>query len=200
MPWARWRLSVGLVERAATGTPTGRDGFVPLLEAAHARQAVGYDALRAAVCVPDEAASADRARACARLPVEAEEGWRRIDHVERRLFLAAATAVYAGVATASFVNRNDGGVRQLATVTGAADGVLVGALAGALVQAPFHAKGSCQSNACVAVSVTVGLGSMIAGGVIMGRWAHDLGPAARGPLVAAGLVPFYLTTVVWTLD
>jgi hypothetical protein len=198
-PWAFWRLAPGVVERAQSGTPAARDQLVPILEAAAARHALGYEELRAAVCVPGEAASDARARACATLPVKSAEEWARLDRLERRLVLGASTVLYAGAVTAAFVASNSGGSRSLATATGAADGALAGAMVGAITLIPLHLA-RCESNACALLIVGTEVGGMIAGGVLGGRWAHDLGPAARGPLVAAGLAPFIFTVFVMTLE
>jgi hypothetical protein len=97
----RWEIDPALVAAAnARGTPELREQLVPVLVAAHARRARGYDRLQDAVCTDDGKMSAVRTRTCSTLPLEAEADWWGEDRWKRGLASGALSAAFAGLATA----------------------------------------------------------------------------------------------------
>jgi hypothetical protein len=204
--WASWEVDEAVIDAADSGTSEVRDRLVPVLVTAHAREAVGYDRLRDAVCEEHEAMSAERARACSTLPGWLEHGWRESDRTEQKVVAGVATVVYAGAITAAFVERNESAGRGIATAAGvpigAATGITVfGVAVGPLIGSD-HAKGGVHTTGDKILVASAVIGGAIAGGVAGGWLAHSLAdsPGARAPVTAVALAPVYLTTVFVAMD
>lgn len=186
-----WEIDTAIVAAAnAMGTPEVREQLVSVLATARARQAVGYDRLRAAVCTDDGMMSADRVRACSTLPAQAEDDWRqqrkRTDLWAVRI---AGTASYATL-TALALDQKDG--PNIATAAGVFAGAMVGGgVLGGVV-------GMSTGDKVKAGGASIA--GAIAGGVLGGMAAHALAdsPGARAAVTAVGFAPLYLSIVVLT--
>jgi hypothetical protein len=194
-----WEIDEAVVAAAnAMGTPELREELVPVLAAAHARHAVGYDRLRVAVCTNDGAMSVDRARACSTLPTEAEREWPPNERSPWPVRVGA-TALYAYALAAAFDGRDHDASRKVATAAGVGGGAMAALTAVAVVSVHLHLSDD-EANSLGFESVI--LGSAIAGGVLGGLSAHALAasPGARGPVTAVGLAPLYIFTIAMTIE
>jgi hypothetical protein len=201
--WARWEVKEAVIAAAkAPESPQVRDQLVPVLVAAHERNASGYDRLRAAVCTGCETMSADRVRACTTLPAGLEDGWRRRDRIETWVVGGVVTAAYAGAIAATIIERDGDTGRGVATAAGVPIGTLTGIIAVAGATRPVFAssdeKGGSYSTGQKILAASVAVGGAIAGGVIGGWVAHSLAdsPGARVTVTAVALTPMYLATLV----
>ena len=96
----RWEIDQAVVAAAnVVGTPDLAEELLPVLVAAEAHQALGYDELRDAVCTNEETMSHDRARACSTLPTDAEDEWWQSPTTEPLVASGALTTVFAGAVT-----------------------------------------------------------------------------------------------------
>lgn len=205
--WETWEVEPTIVDRAnEASTPAQRDQLVPVLAAAHARRAIGYDRLRAAVCANDDTMSDDRARVCATLPAKGEDDWRQSDRTKQWLVRGAATAVYAGAITTAFVERDHEASRTIATASAVPMAAMTGAIVGAAVVSPFVSKhttpGGFDSPGATALVAGTVVAGAIAGAVLGARWTHGLAssPSAPAPVTAVALAPLYLTSLWMTID
>jgi hypothetical protein len=186
-----WEIDMAVVAAAnAMGTPELREQLVSVLATARARQAVGYDRLRAAVCTDDGIMSADRVRVCSTLPAQAEDDWgqqrKRTDLWTVRI---GATASYATL-TALALDQKDG--PNIAT----AAGVFAGAMVGGGVVGGVVGKSTGDKVKAEGASIA----GAIAGGVLGGMAAHALAdsPGRRAVVTGVGFAPLYLSFIVLT--
>lgn len=205
--WPSWEVDGDVIAAAeAASTPESRERLVPVLVAAGARHALGYDRLRDAVCTPDVAVSADRASACARFPAYAEYDWARSTQATQRFVRVVATVAYAGAITATAVEREHEAGRTIATAAGVPIGVSFGIPVSSAVLVPLvgsHCSpGRCDEVGSVTLAIGGGIGGTIVGGVVGALVARKLAasPGARVPVTTVALAPVYLTTLVMTLD
>jgi hypothetical protein len=193
----RWEIEEAVVAAAnAMGTPELREQLAPVLVDAHARRAVGYDRLRAAVCADDGTVSVDQTNACATLPAAAEDEWSRGEGESHWPVSVVATVAYAGLVAAAPYERNNR--RNIPTTAGVVGGALVGVATVAVVGMALSDDKS-EIGGYVEAFGSLGV---LAGGVLGGVAAHALAdsPGARAGVTAVGLAPLYLVTFAWTLD
>jgi hypothetical protein len=191
-----WEVDPAFVAVANVArTPELLDLLVPVLADAHAHQARGYDRLRAAVCAPDDTMSADRVRACAALPAQAEHEWSRTG-ARPWVIRGAMTALYGGTVALSYAARDQAVSRGFATGAGVAGGILAGAAAA-------YCGGKAAGYSMVYPhGWELGLPASIVGGVLGGLAAHAIAaqPGARAPVTAIGLAPWYLVALHGTFE
>jgi hypothetical protein len=203
----RWEIDPAVVAAAnVMGTPELYDELLPVLAAAHAHQALGYDRLEEAVCAGGGTMSEDRARTCSTPPADAEDEWRQRRQTSRLLTTGVATAVFAGAVTGAFVERHDETGRLIATGAGVPLGALIGITTFGVALGPVigrHTKTGSHSAGDKVLAATVLIGGTVVGGLFGGWAARALtaSPGARAPVTAIALAPIYLTTVfVLNLD
>jgi hypothetical protein len=200
-----WEVHPEVLEEAeAAATPQEREKLVPVLDAANAHQAAGYDRLRAVVCA-EGTFSIERARACSDLPIRAEERWRRNEKVAHWMARAGATALYAGAVTATFVEPDRQSSRVIATASGVPIGATLGTFIAWMSATPSirrHRTPTGLDSTGEAIKVGAGLAGALVGGAVGGFLAHEkaASPDARGPLTAMALAPAYLMTLMLTID
>ena len=125
--WYVDRALLSVVGRPGDLGPAVRDQLVPVLRAAEERQAIGYDSLRAGVCVANERWSAARAQICGATSPSSEARWREDRQRVRRWWIRlGATVPYAGAVAVTYAGRDSD--LGLGIATGA--GALAGASAG----------------------------------------------------------------------
>jgi hypothetical protein len=198
--WTGWEVDEAVAAGAnVMGTPELREELVPILAAARARRARGYDRLRAAVCTDDGQMSDDRAGACSMLPAEAERGWRRSEQPRRWLQRGLDTATYAGVVAAVSLASDHGGGRPVATAAAACGGAAAGVGALWVATRGVHYPKSESDEPGLKVLIAA---SGIAGGILGGVAGHAFAasPRARAPVTAVGLAPLYLMSIAGTFD
>lgn len=167
-----------------------RDALVPVLRVAEERRALGFDTLRAVVCVTNEPLSTERARVCVETNGSAEARWREDQSRTRRWALRfAATIPYAGAVSVAYAGRSSDVGLAVATGAGALAGASLGILLGA------WAALSDADEDWVELSMLLGT---VALGTLGGFAAHaavDDAPGWRAPLTAGALlIPL---TFVW---
>jgi hypothetical protein len=193
-----WQIDPAIVAAAnVMGTSEVREELVPVLAEAHARHAIGYDRLRAALCANEATMSGDRARVCATLPAQAEDGWRR-NGARPWLIRGFLTVDYGAAIAASIAARDSEAGRPIATVAGVAGGWVAGVVAahyGGIAGGLDDGKG----EASVGLEGLI-IGSSLLGGVLGGLAAHALAgsPGARIPVTVIGLAPLYVISVAST--
>jgi hypothetical protein len=203
----RWEIDPAVVATAnVMGTPELHEALLPVLAAAHAHQALGYDRLEEAICAGAGTMSEDRARTCSTPPADAEDEWRQSRQTSRLLTTGLATAVFAGAVTGAFVERHDETGRRIATGAGVPLGALIGITTFGVALgsvASRHYKSGPHSAGDKVLGATVLVGGSVVGGLLGGLAARALAasPGARAPVTAVALAPIYLTTVfVLNLD
>ena len=190
-----WKVDEAVVAAAnVLGSPELREQLVPVLVAAQAHRALGYDRLRDALCTDDGTMSSDRRQACWSSPAGAEEEWHRTMRPWQWLARAGVTAAYGGIVAMSYVNRNHPDDRQMSTLSGVVGGVMVAEAV--LFSATAYRRTQDDSFEFAGRF----LGSALAGAVIGGVTFHALGrsPDARAPLTAVGLAPAYVAALRFT--
>lgn len=195
----RWEIDPAVVAAAGEmGTPELLEALLPVLAAARDHQAFGYDRLRDTVCMAEGTPSEEHARACATLPVDAEEAWRRSRLPAQLLVSGALTAAFVGSVVGAYVERHDETGRRIATGAGVPLGALVGMVVGAGVGVAVSGQ---QKNAHLSTRAKVLMGaSTIAGtvaGGVLGGWAtHALAasPGNRATVTGVALAPIYFGT------
>ena len=194
----RWEVEPAVVAAAnVLGTPELHEQLVPVLADAHAHHAVGYDRLRAAVCAHDEAMSGNRARACATLPAQAEDEWRRTG-VRPWLTRGALTVGYGGAVALTYATRDKEVSRGFATAAGVVGGWVTGIAAIYLGGKAVHYDVDHPDVGFEALMVA----GFVAGSVLGGIGAYRLAapPGARAPVTAVGLAPLYITAFEATFE
>ena len=196
---ADWEIDEAIVAVANTlGTVALREQLVPVLAAAHAHGALGYDRLRDAVCTDDGMMSSRRAQVCSTVPTGREHAWRRSRQPWMWMARGGATALYAGMVAGADVEGKQGGSRSAPTLAG----VLGGAVAGpALLNALTADRNSQFVFDDFAYGAEI-LGTMVAGAVIGGVVAHEVAfsPHAAAAVTAVGMAPPYLAFLSFTFD
>jgi len=195
-----WEIDPAIAAAAnVMGTSELREELVPVLAEAHAHHAMGYDRLRAALCAKEATMSGDRARVCATLPAQAEDGWRR-NGPRAWLIRGFLTIDYGAAIAASIAARDSEAGRPIATVAGVAGGWVAGIVAA-------HYGGVAGGLDAGKGETSVGfegliIGGSIVGGVLGGLAAHALAasPGARVPLTVIGLAPLYVISVASTFQ
>lgn len=195
-----WAVDHAVVAAAnVLGTPELHEQLVPVLAAAHAHHALGYDRLREAVCAGDSEMSAARARACATFPADAEEEWPQSGRTARWLVKGAATAAFAGAVTVAAVERHDETGRAVATGAGVPLGAVLGlTVAGIAMTAARGGPAKGADSGGSKVWGTVGLlAGAVVGGIAGANEARRLAasPGARAPVTAVALAPVYFGVV-----
>lgn len=167
-----------------------RDQLVPVLRAAEERQAVGYDSLRAGVCVANERWSAARGLSCGDPGPTSEARWREDrQRVRRWSIRLGATAPYLGAVAVTYAQRDSDLGLGIATGAGALAGASVGVLLGA-----WAAMADADPD-FIEVSMVVGAALLGTLGGIAAHAAVDDSPEWRAPLTAGALlIPL---TIVW---
>ena len=187
-----WYVDRALISVLGYPSLTGeaRDQLAPLLRAAEDRRAIGFDTLRAAVCVGNERWSPERARICGETSVGAEARWREDQARPRRWAIRlGATVPYAAAVAVAYAGRDSD--LGLGVATGA--GALAGASVGILL-AGWAALSDADDDL---VEVSMVLGTIVLGtlGGIAAHAAVDDSPNWRAPLTAGCLlVPL---SMVW---
>jgi hypothetical protein len=191
-----WEVDAAVVAVAnVQGTPALRRMLVPVLQAARARRAIGYDRLRRAVCEPvgNDAWEA----ACTALPAGAEDAWRqRGQTTTRTLGAAGATVLVGGAIVGAYVQRDRGVARGIATGAGALTGAGLGlALAGLAVAGGGYSRSGDGAGGLM-------LFGTVAGAALGGVAAYALAssPRARAPVTAGGLVLPYVVTLAFVFE
>jgi hypothetical protein len=171
--------------------------LVPVLADAHRHHALGYDRLRAAVCVHDEGTSGNRARACSTLPVEAEHEWRRTG-LRPWLTRGALTVGYGGAVALTYATRDQEFSRGFATTAGVVGGFVTGVAAVYLGGKAVNYDVNHPDVGFEALTIA----AFIVGSVLGGIGAHTLAasPGARAPVTAIGLAPLYVTAFEATFE
>jgi hypothetical protein len=134
-----WYVDGAIIEWASmTSTPEMHERLLPVVRAAATHHAVGFDALRSAVCVTDPGSSEARRQACSELASQHESDWRhreadleaqhqRNASVKRHIPLViASTVVVGGAVTAAYAARDNDAGRGIAVVSGALAGATIG--------------------------------------------------------------------------
>jgi hypothetical protein len=167
-----------------------RDQLAPVLRAAEERQAVGFDSLRAAVCVGNERWSAQRAQICGDTSASSEARWREDrGRVQRWTIRLGATVPYAVAVAVAYAGRDsDVG---LGVATGA--GVLAGASIGILLGA--WAALADSDDDLIEVGMVLGTVALGIAGGFAAHAAVDDSPNWRAPLTAGALL--LPLTIVW---
>src|SRR3569833_2190691 len=112
-PVADWEIDEAIVAVAnVLGTVALREQLVPVLAAAHAHGALGYDRLRDAVCTDDGMMSSRRAQVCSTVPTGGEHAWRRSRQPWMWMARGGAAALYAGMVAGADVEGKQGGSRS----------------------------------------------------------------------------------------
>ncbi|HLK89861.1 MAG TPA: hypothetical protein VKZ18_08205 [Polyangia bacterium] len=193
-----WEIDPAAIAAATVrATPELLERLVPALAEAYARHALGYDRLRAAVCAHDESMSSNRARACATLPVQAEDEWRRTG-VRPWVNRGAMTMVYGGTIALTYAARDEEVSRGFATGAG----VLAGYVAGvAAVYLGGKAADYPVDHPDVGFEALM-LAGAVTGGLLGGLAAHALTapPGARAPVTAVGLAPLFIIAFEATFE
>lgn len=204
----RWWVDPALIRLASlVATPDLRERLVPVVRAAYAHRAGGFDPLRDRVCVSDSGVSDARRRTCEDLAAQHESEWRqqeenllqqrRASPPSRLPLIAGATAVLAGAVGAAYVTRESDAGRAIAVGAGALGGAALGISAVALFSPNrlWGPKGSRQLPRLFEVGMLAGA---VAGGI--GAYALASSPASRAPVTAAALALPYLLIVTLPLD
>ena len=188
--WYVDRALLSVVGRPGDLGPDMRDRLVPVLRAAEERQAVGYDSLRAGVCVANEPWSAARGLICGAPNPSSEARWREDrQRVRRRWIRLGATVPYLGAVAVTYAQRDSDLGLGIATGAGALAGASVGVLLGA-----WAAMADADPD-FVEVSMVVGAALLGTLGGIAAHAAVDDSPQWRAPLTAGALlIPL---TIVW---
>ena len=203
-----WEVDQTVIAAAeAPGAGQVRDRLAPALVTAKERHAGGYDRLRAAVCRENETMSGDRARACSTVPAELEDAWWRSDRMEQWVIRGVATAAYAGAMTETTVEPKTSASRDIATAAVVPIGAAVGMTVFALVanntvlgrDGPLTNSDPARDKIFVTGMAVAGA---IVGGVVAGRLAYSrtASSGSRSSVTFWALTPFYLTTMVMTVD
>jgi hypothetical protein len=167
-----------------------RDQLAPVVRAAEQRHAVGFDSVRAAVCVANERWSAERAQICRETSARSEARWREDRGRVRRwtIRLGATVPYVAAVAVASAARDSDLGL-GIATGAGALAGASVGVLLGAWAALADADPDFVEAGVVVGAVLLGTLGGFAA------HAAVDDSPDWRAPLTGGALlVPL---TIVW---
>ncbi len=186
-----WEIDPALVAAAnVMNTPELREQLVPVVAAAHAHHALGYDRLRDAVCPFDREKVSERGRACSALPSGAEKEWPQSEPTRRWLAKGAATAVFAGAVTAAAIERHEEAGRLIATGAGVPLGASMG-----LGVATASRDWSREPDSLRIQLLSVGVA--VAGGLFGGFATNALAakPNARAPVTAVALAPLYAVTL-----
>jgi hypothetical protein len=188
--WYVDRALLAVVERPGDLGPEMRDQLVPVLRAAEQRQAIGYDRLRAGVCVANERWSAARGLICGGASTSSEARWREDrQRIWRWSIRLGATAPYLGAVAVTYAQRDSDVGLGIATGSGALAGASLGVLLGA-----WAALADADPD-FVEVSMVLGAALLGTLGGIAAHAAVDDSPRWRAPLTAGALlVPL---TIVW---
>jgi hypothetical protein len=188
--WSVDPALLSVLGRSSTWTPDARDQLAVVARVAEQRRAVGFDSVRAAVCVAGEASSAERTLICGETSGTSEAGWREDRAHDRRWALRlGATVPYAGAVALASAERNSGVGLGVATGAGALAGASLGVLLGA-----WAALADADPDF---VEIGTVLGAALLGtlGGFAAYAAVDDAPDWRAPLTAGALlVPL---TIVW---
>jgi hypothetical protein len=188
--WYVDRALLSVIARPGDLRPEARDRLLPVLRAAEERRAIGYDSLRAGLCVAGEPWSGERARMCGDPSARSEAGWGEDrERVWRWSMRLGATVPYLGAVAVAYVRRDSDLGLGIATGAGALAGASVGILLGA-----WAALADADPDY---VEVAVVLGAAVLGtlGGIAAHAAVDDSPEWRTPLTAGALlIPL---TIVW---
>lgn len=171
-------------------SPVARDHLAPAVRAAKQRRAIGFERLRAAVCVDDDRRSVERAQTCRETSASSEARWREDrGRGVRWAIRLGALAPYGGAVAVAYAARNSDLGLGVATGAGALAGASLGVLLGA-----WAALADADEDF---VEVSMLLGSVVLGtlGGVAAHAAVDDAPDWRAPLTAGALlVPL---TIVW---
>ena len=200
----RWYVDGAVIEWASKiATPDARDRLLPVVRAADAHHAVGFDALRGAVCVTDPASSEAQRTTCVALASQHESDWRQQEsdlEAQRQRSAAtkrhipaiiASTVVAGGAVGAAYATRDSDVGRGIAVASGAT----AGAALGFTVVAISALKGNWVSKNGNELPGAI-LGGMAVGAALGGVGAYFLtsSPKARAPVTGAALAfPYVLT-------
>jgi hypothetical protein len=166
----------------------------PLLLEAKARQASGFDALRASLCEP--VPRGPLAQSCAQSKPLEEQGWKRSGEVRTKLIcLGIATAVVGGLGTLAYVDRDGDGGRAIAIGSGIVGG---GALGFGLTKAAAAGGGIPAAALFMLVAVPATVLGSVAGGLVATKASEQPG-AARFATAAVPLSALWLTGVSLTV-
>jgi hypothetical protein len=203
----RWHVDPAVIEFASTNpTPEARDRLFPLVRSAGLHHAVGFDALRSAVCVADPFASDGRRQTCREFASQHETEWhqreatleehrQRSASVKKHLpWMIGATAVSGGAVGAAYATRDTDVGRGIAVASGA----LAGAAMGFTVATLSALRGNWVSKSGRELE-PVTVGAIVLGAVVGGVGAYLLtpSPGARAPVTGAALA--FPCALIWTI-
>jgi len=200
-----WWVDEALV--ASASTPALIERLTPMLPAAAAQRAYGFDNLHRRLCRDQTQASADRRHACAATASLKESAWRDEEHraeEERRNRPRSrlpraliATALYGGAIATAYATRDQDVARGIATGAGILGGATLGVTLAGL--AALQGNWSAKEGEGAAMMI---IGGALLGGTVGGWGFHAAAraPDHRAPLTAAGLFLPCLLAVVLPMD
>jgi hypothetical protein len=181
---------LSVIGRAGEWGPDARDRLAPVVRAAEQRRAIGFESLRAMVCVAGERATAERGEICRATSASSEAAWRADrGRGQRWAIRLGATLPYGGAVAVAYAGRNSDVGLGVATGAGALAGASLGVLLGA-----WAALADADEDF---VEASMLVGSVLLGtlGGVAAHAAVQNSPDWRAPLTAGVLlVPL---TIVW---